>query len=548
MKLHFLMTFCLFAFALQAQDEIDNSYSPNPNIVAKKKEAKYPFDIPDAKPYGNTINATDIQQLITILASDSLEGRETGEPGQRKAADFIAAQFAKAGIPAKADRNSYFQDIRMEKISWTEIGLKINDVEFKNREDFFVYPAFITDAPLTTEKEVVFVGYGIDDPKYSDYGKSDVEGKAVIFYDGEPLNEKGISLITGSQARSEWALNWRKKVEAAQKRGATMAFIIDPKFAETIKTNRKLISTYGWTPVAGAGNNKSSGLINTLFVNETVADAIIGSKSGKLDKELAKMRSGDGFKPVKVKSKIEVRLDKDATVLEGSNVVAVIEGSDEKLKNEYVFVTAHYDHLGHVDERVYYGADDNASGTSGVIEIARAFHEAKKKGVGPKRTVVCMLVSGEEKGLLGSKFYVEFPLFPLDRTVVDINIDMIGRVDAAHASDPNYIYVIGADRLSSELQEIQARNNEMFTQMNLDYKYNDPKDPNHYYERSDHYNFAEKGIPSVFYFNGTHADYHKATDTVDKINFEAAAKRAQLAFYTAWEIANRPHKLIVDKK
>ncbi len=548
MKLHSILFFLLCSGALMAQVEVDNSYSPNPNIVVKKKAPKAPYDLPDPVPFGKTINAADMQELITVLASDSLEGRETGEPGQQKAAEYIARQIKAAGIPPKSERNTYFQDIQMEKVSWNDIGLKVNDQEFKNRDDFFVFPAFITSAPLTTEKEVVFVGYGIDDPKYNDYGKTDVEGKAVMFYDGEPLNDKGVSLISGIAARSEWSLNWRKKVEVAKKRGATMVFIIDPKFAETVKTNRKLISTFGWTPVAGDASKKETSLINTLFITEAVANAILGSKSEKMEKELAKLRAGEGFKPIKVKTKLEVRLDKESTILKGSNVVAVIEGSDEKLKNEFVFVTAHYDHLGHVDERVYYGADDNASGTSGVIEIARAFAEAKKKGVGPKRTVVCMLVSGEEKGLLGSKFYVEFPIFPLDKTVVDINIDMIGRVDAAHSSDPNYIYVIGADRLSSELQEIQARNNEMYTQMVLDYKYNDPKDPNHYYERSDHYNFAEKGVPAVFYFNGTHADYHKATDTVDKINFEAAAKRAQLAFYTAWEIANRPMKLNVDKK
>jgi hypothetical protein len=548
MKLHTILFFLLCSGVLLAQNEVDTSYSRNPNIVVKAKALKAPYDLPDPVPFAKTIRASDIQELLTVLAGDSMEGRETGEPGQRKAAAYIASQFKAAGIAPKADRNSYFQDIHMEKLSWTEIGLKVNDQDFKNREDFFVYPAYIASTPLATEKEVVFVGYGIDDPKYSDYGKTDVEGKAVIFYDGEPLNEKGVSLVTGTALHSEWSLNWRKKVEAAKKKGATMAFVIDPKFAETVKTNKKLISTFGWTPVSSDPVKKSTALINTLFVTEAVGNAIMGGKFEKTEKEMAKLRAGEGFKPVKIKTKIAVQLDKETTVLEGSNVVAVIEGSDEKLKNEYVFVTAHYDHLGQVDERIYYGADDNGSGTSGVIEIARAFAEAKKQGIGPKRTVVCMLVSGEEKGLLGSKFYVEFPLFPLDKTVVDINIDMIGRVDAAHASDPNYVYVIGANRMSAELQEIQSRNNEMYTQMALDYKYNDPKDPNHYYERSDHYNFAEKGIPAVFYFNGTHADYHKATDTVDKINFDAAAKRAQLAFYTAWEIANRPYRLIVDKK
>ncbi|MEO0007380.1 MAG: hypothetical protein RJA20_1576, partial [Bacteroidota bacterium] len=181
-----------------------------------------------------------------------------------------------------------------------------------------------------------------------------------------------------------------------------------------------------------------------------------------------------------------------------------------------------------------------------VIEIAKAFQEAKNKGVGPKRTVVCMLVSGEEKGLLGSLYYTEFPVFPLDRTVVDINIDMVGRVDEKYAGNPDYVYVIGSDRMSTELHDIGEMQNDENTRLTLDYKYNAKDDPNRYYERSDHYNFAEKGIPVIFYFNGVHPDYHRPSDTADKINYDALAKRAQLAFHVAWEIANRPARLIVN--
>jgi len=288
-------------------------------------------------------------------------------------------------------------------------------------------------------------------------------------------------------------------------------------------------------------------VVNTLFISEKMAASLFGSKAEKTEEALAQLKAGAGFKPIKIKSKLEVWLDKEVQKLEGENVIAFIEGSDSILNKEYVIVTAHYDHLGFVEDRIYYGADDNASGTAGVIEIARAFAEAKSRGVGPKRSVICMLLSGEEKGLLGSKYYVEYPLWPLKKTVATINIDMIGRVDDAH-TDGNYIYAIGSDRMSTELHQVQEWNNEQYTQLQLDYKYNDPKDPNRFYERSDHYNFVLQGIPAVFYFNGTHPDYHKVTDTVDKINFEAAAKRAQLAFYTAWDLANRPRGPLVDKK
>ncbi len=393
------------------------------------------------------------------------------------------------------------------------------------------------------------MGYGIEDSTYNDYVKNDVAGKAVIFYDGEPMDNNGRSLITRSEFRSSWSLDWKRKVQLAKKKGAIMVFIVDSNFGESVKNNRKLISTYGWKPVGSANENQSVDFVNSMFVSPAVAVAILGKKANKAEEAIADLRQGDKFKPVKVKSKIEVRLAKEVKNLEGSNVIGFIEGSDPMMKKEYVFVTAHYDHLGIADSSViYHGADDNASGTSGVIEIARAFAEAKKKGEGPKRSVVCMLVSGEEKGLLGSDFYVQFPLFSLNKTIVDINIDMIGRVDERHAGNPNYIYVIGSDRMSSDLHAINEQVNKDYTQLELDYKYNDPNDKNRYYERSDHYNFAQRGIPAIFYFNGTHADYHKPTDTADKIDFNAVAKRTQLAFHTAWEIANRPWRLQVDVK
>lgn len=538
------------AIGLNAQNDAVPAKAKEPSSAltapgSKRKMREYTF--PDATPYAATIKPDDLKALLSVLASDSLQGRETGEKGQRMAADFIAGQFKAAGIPAKADRNSYFQKVMLRNESWTDLGLTVGEQEFKNRADFYVYPAYNADVAKISAKEVVFVGYGIEDAKYNDYEKMDVKGKAVIFYDGEPLAIDGKSLITGHEFRSNWSLDWRKKVQLAKQKGASLVFIIDPKIEDNLKKNRKLISTYGWKAVGTDSDMKSSDMVNSMFVSPATAKAILGDKAGKVEQELEDLKNGGKFKPVKIKAKIEARFDKESKSLEGSNVLAVIEGSDETLKKEFVFITAHYDHLGMADSTViYHGADDNGSGTSAVIEIARAFQEAKNKGVGPKRTVVCMLVSGEEKGLLGSQYYTEFPIFPLDRTVVDINIDMVGRHDDRHAGNPNYVYVIGSDRMSTELHDISEMQNEEHTKLELDYKYNAKDDPNRFYERSDHYNFAEKGVPAIFYFNGTHPDYHRPTDTVDKIDFEALSKRAQLAFYTAWEIAHRPARLVVN--
>lgn len=551
MKFKLILLFWLPAVVLMAQSDPAPTapappvYTPGPGKA--KPTRLFPLEN-DGTTFAKGITASDLKSLVYALASDSMQGRETGELGQQKAAQFIAKQFKDAGLPPKGDKG-FFQKILLQSMTWKDLALKVGDQDFTNRKDFYVYPAFNPDRPLTEIKELMFIGYGIEDPKYNDYGKTEVAGKAVIIYDGEPLDKDGKSLITGSEFRSNWSVDWRKKVQLAKQKGATAVIIIDPAFEENLKKNRKAIAVNGWKPVGTGTEAISNDFIPNVFVSPSTAKIILGDKASKVESELTDLKNGAKFKPVKVKAKMELRLDKDAKSLEGSNVLAVIEGSDEKLKKEFVFVTAHYDHLGMSDSTViYYGADDNASGTSGVIEIARAFAEAKKQGVGPKRTVVCMLVSGEEKGLLGSRYYTEFPLFPLDKTIVDVNIDMIGRVDDRHKDNPNYVYVIGSDRISTHLHDINEMVNSEQTKLELDYKYNAKDDPNHFYERSDHYNFAEKGIPIIFYFNGTHPDYHRPTDTADKLNYDVMAKRAQLAFFVAWEAANRKERIIPNVK
>ena len=230
---------------------------------------------------------------------------------------------------------------------------------------------------------------------------------------------------------------------------------------------------------------------------------------------------------------------------DSENIWAFIEGSEKP--DEIVVISAHYDHIGIINGEVYNGADDDGSGTVALLEIAQAFETAKKEGNGPKRSILFLHVTGEEHGLLGSSYYSQNPLFPLANTVADINIDMIGRHDQFHNDSSNYVYLIGSDYLSSDLHNICEAANTNYSKLFLDYKYNDRNDPNRFYYRSDHYNFAKNGIPSVFLFSGVHADYHKATDEVDKIEFDVLAKRTQLAFTIAWELANRENRPVVDK-
>nr|WP_246073378.1 M28 family metallopeptidase [Formosa sediminum] len=222
------------------------------------------------------------------------------------------------------------------------------------------------------------------------------------------------------------------------------------------------------------------------------------------------------------------------------NVLAFIEGSEKP--EEVLIISAHLDHVGINDGEIYNGADDDGSGTVAILEIAQAFKQAALDGHKPKRSILFLHVTAEEIGLYGSKYYSEHPIFPLKNTITNLNIDMIGRVDDKHLNQPNYVYLIGSDRLSDDLHNISEKVNTTYFNLELDYTFNDPDDENRFYYRSDHYNFAKHNIPVIFYFNGTHADYHKATDTVDKINFSMLQKRAQLVFTTAWELANRENR------
>jgi len=230
---------------------------------------------------------------------------------------------------------------------------------------------------------------------------------------------------------------------------------------------------------------------------------------------------------------------------DSENVLAYIEGTEKP--DEVLVLSAHLDHVGIHDGKVYNGADDDGSGTVALLEMAEAFQKAKKDGKGPKRSVLILHVTGEEKGLFGSRYYAENPVFPLANTVANINVDMIGRVDPEHKDAPNYVYVIGADRLSTGLDAAVTKANKNLTDFKLDYKYNDRNDPQRIYYRSDHYNFAKKGVPAVFFFSGIHEDYHQPTDTPDKIDYPLMTTRTKLIFHTAWELANSDERIKVDR-
>jgi Zn-dependent M28 family amino/carboxypeptidase len=251
--------------------------------------------------------------------------------------------------------------------------------------------------------------------------------------------------------------------------------------------------------------------------------------------------------PKTIAFKMEMAIESQNQEINSENVVAVIKGSE--LPDEYIVISSHLDHIGiTANGQINNGADDDGSGTVALLEIAKAFKAAEAEGHGPKRSIVFLHVTGEEKGLLGSQYYTDVdPLFPLEQTVANLNIDMIGRIDPKRKGGRNYVYLIGSDKLSSELHRLSEEVNDKYAHLELDYAYNDDNDPNRFYYRSDHYNFAKNNVPIIFYFNGTHDDYHRPGDTPDKINYDLLQNRSRLIFLTAWELANRRDRISVDK-
>ncbi len=486
--------------------------------------------------YAPVISKESLKKQLTVIAGPEMEGRETGTPGQHKAAAYIASQFTSFGLLPAPGTDNYQQ--------YFEIGY---DTVIKSRVNVNGKP-LVAGKDYTDEvnsngngsakaKEIIFVGYGINDEKYDDYAGKDVKGKIVLFFGGEPKTEPRQYYISGTRSYSTWTYpgGIGKKLAAAKLKGAVAVIVINAVL-DTIST--------GYAKAAQKSSvrllSEQAGSINSITIAGGRAKNILGDNN--LDTLVAKAKRNELLNSIVYSKKVTFDYTYESKKINqrASNVVGFIEGTDKK--EEYVILTAHFDHLGTRNGNIYYGADDDGSGTCAVIEMAEAFSKAKAAGNGPRRSVVFMTVSGEEKGLWGSEYYSDHPLFPLAKTSVNLNTDMIGRIDTERktADSLNYVYVIGHDKLSSELVGINEEANSKYTGLVLDYKYDDPNDQNRIYYRSDHYNFARKGVPILFFYDGMlQADYHKPTDTIDKIYWDIYEKRARMIFNTAWQMANR---------
>ncbi len=483
--------------------------------------------------YGAMITAENLKHHLFILADDSLQGRETGMPGQKMAARYIADHFTQIGVPP-ALNGSYFQEFPLKKERIVDAQLSINGLELSYIEDFFFFPGFTTTS--IKGDRIVFGGYGIEAPNYNDYDGRDVNGAVVLLLDGEPKNTDGSFRLSGGMKPSDWSNDWRRKRDLAKEKGAKAVLMLNSDYAMYVGRVKYFLEA----PSLKIDRvNVGTDPLPMFFLSPAAFDRLLASANMKSvtdvvtriskEKKQRKWRHSQG-------AVASIEIDKEQITSE--NVLCYIPGDDPELQHELLVITAHYDHIGYNEDEVFNGADDDGSGTVAVLELAKAFKAAKDQGNGARRSVLLMTVSGEEKGLLGSEWYTDHPVWPLENTVANLNIDMIGRKDDAHEHG-DYVYLIGSDRLSDELHSISEEANAMYTQLELDYTFNEENDPNRFYYRSDHYNFAKNNIPVIFYFSGVHEDYHGAGDTPDKIMYDKMETITRLVFYTAWDILNR---------
>lgn len=487
-----------------------------------------PVSSSDPVVYAATITESELKEHLYTYASDEFEGRETGTPGQKKAVNYLRQHYMDLDIPAAKADGDYFQNVPLEMAKLPDGSMSINGKEYSLGEDF------ITFTPLEGEfTEVVYAGFGIDESEYSDYTGLDVRGKVVLLKAGEPINEDRTYVLTGSDKKSSWgnmSEGPTKRLEAAKARGVKAILYVDSDNFQRYERYYKRMKSNDRGRLSFKADADNPALI---LVSDVMATAIF-----------PKLKDLKG--PFVQETNLVAALESSNEPISTENVVAYIKGSEKP--DEYLVISSHLDHIGvSKDGSINNGADDDGSGSVALLEIAEAFQLAVEAGHRPKRSVVFLHVTGEEKGLLGSRYYTDYdPIFPLEQTVANLNIDMIGRIDPNREGDRNYVYLIGSDKLSSDLHELSEAINEKYTNITLDYKYNDENDPNRFYYRSDHYNFAKNNIPIIFYFNGTHADYHRPGDTPDKINYDLLTNRTRLVFHTAWAVANRNERVVVD--
>lgn len=497
-----LFRFCLLLSLSQPLFSFSQSYS-NIDFAAK-------------------ISEKSIQENVQALCSYKMQGRETGTEGQKNAAIYIYSQFRQLGLKAidkSQDSLSYFQSLKLSKLNLASGSIKINNKIYHNYKDFVATPK---QDSILKDLDIVFIG----NTPIENYSEVDFTNKAVLF-------------LTSNFHR---AFSQAYKIWKHSK--PSLILFCDPVnsclFDRFIHTSKSLIyRRFRLEKPINEANPTTSTKESDLYaylrtqqiipVSTRLAKAITGLKLKQLKKIVSNKIQTEA-----IKTHLQLQVFKKDDIVKTENVVALIEGTEKP--EEYIIISAHYDHLGTHGGLIFHGANDNASGTSALIEIAKTFKEACLKNKPPKRSILFVAFTAEEKGLLGSKFFVNNSPIPLHSIKTNLNMDMLGRRDDRHQKS-DYIYLLGTSDISSHLKTISDSLNKLSPKLVLDYKYDQPHNP--IYGASDQASFVERGIPSIMYFNGLHDDYHTTNDTADKLDYKNIKRVTQLVFLTAWELANQ---------
>ena len=504
----------------------------------------------------DTISANQLRDYLTFIASDEMEGRDTPSRGLDLTAKFLAMNLARWGFKPAGDEGSFFQriDLRRNRNDTAQTKAELNGRALTAGTDFIP-----VSGPGNVSGQMVFAGTGwfVKSKGVDAYKGIDPTGKIAVVVATPNMFPRGV----GRADLGKPGEDFMNPADYARSKGVVgLIYIPDSRYLANWQRMRSLIMERGSTvvekfqkpsnaPVALPSVVVSAETASAIFANESQSAPNLSNAS-----EGSSLPSPFAFSDQK---KMTLNLANNTETVPTQNVVAVWEGKDPVLKAEYVALGAHYDHVGSGcprvgDDNICNGADDDGSGTTALLGMAEALAKAPTR---PKRSILFVWHTGEEKGLWGSRYFTEFPTVPLNQIVTQVNIDMIGRSKKegdtnrrnAELTGPDSIYLIGSTMMSTELGELVNTVNKSFLNITYDTKYDDPKDPNRFFFRSDHYNYARKGIPIIFFFDGVHEDYHGAGDTADKIDYQKMEKVTRTIYMTTWEIANRPTRLKVDK-